>query len=251
MSGAPVTPWDGVPEHPERDGWHWLQRRQRPLEAIYWDAEVSEWEGRSAYVGHMPIDRAADEWIYLGPCALPSEVSALRAAWERSEEASQNYLQERDMARHERDAARAGAKEAVQRFAALSLMKQEVERERDAAQAALVAAWRQGVEAAANVTATQPAPFCGEYDDVSYYTGYGAAKNHAVEAIRALQPPSDLAALRASHAQMLAALGKALPVLEEAYRWHRSMQSDAGRVLEAHGAAEAARTAIANAEALS
>lgn len=55
------------------------------------------------------------------------------------------------------------------------------------------------------------------------------------------------AALRASNAEMLAALRKALLILTETFRWHRSTQSDAGRTIDAYNAMEAARAAIARA----
>jgi hypothetical protein len=45
-------------------------------------------------------------------------------------------------------------------------------------------------------------------------------------------------------AQLEAALRVALPILDEAYRWHRDMQSAPSRVDEAYSAKESARAAL-------
>jgi len=50
--------------------------------------------------------------------------------------------------------------------------------------------------------------------------------------------------LEAEANRMREALKKALPILDENYRWHRDMQSAAGRTLDAHAAAEATRAAL-------
>ena len=57
--------------------------------------------------------------------------------------------------------------------------------------------------------------------------------------------------LIAAAPDLLAALTRALPHLEENFRWHRDMQSHARRVVSAHDALEAAKAAIAKAEAVS
>ncbi|WP_086642962.1 hypothetical protein [Acetobacter sp. DsW_063] len=76
--------WDGRPQNPERDGWHWLGQRGTKWRAPF------EWR-------HEEYSDAADEWfwdieedprypdemknfIYLGPCPSPEELAARDAA---------------------------------------------------------------------------------------------------------------------------------------------------------------------------
>ncbi|WP_426957260.1 hypothetical protein [Muricoccus radiodurans] len=76
----------GVPLHPERDGWHWLQSRQR-AEA----PRPARWHARPA-----PNPGGWDEpWLtpkhvawadhYLGPCLTPEDVAALQDGARRAE----------------------------------------------------------------------------------------------------------------------------------------------------------------------
>jgi hypothetical protein len=78
MSDA-TKPWDGRPENPERDGWHWLQRKRHAPQAVWWCHAGAEWEGHFGHVGLMPASRAADDWRYLRPCPPPAEIDALVA----------------------------------------------------------------------------------------------------------------------------------------------------------------------------
>jgi hypothetical protein len=60
--------WGGLPENPERDGWHWL--RTPAGEAPYgwfarrWEASEGEYD---------PVEDCS----YIGPCLTPAEVASL------------------------------------------------------------------------------------------------------------------------------------------------------------------------------
>jgi hypothetical protein len=75
--------WDGRPQNPERDGWHWLARAEDGLAILKrWDAEVGAWED-----GIMLYPATVMEWgvCYLAPCHTPSEVAAQIEAARREE----------------------------------------------------------------------------------------------------------------------------------------------------------------------
>ncbi len=67
--------WDGRPEHPERDGWHWVASTtggDAPM-GFYWSAPRELWlinrYGNAAHLNHKA-------WRYIGPCLTPAEVAA-------------------------------------------------------------------------------------------------------------------------------------------------------------------------------
>lgn len=72
MSGHQGTGWDGRPEDPEQDGWHWLMAlpgkaqpgREGPW-PVQWVAKYDTWNGcyQPAY--------AIEHWRYLAPCPMP------------------------------------------------------------------------------------------------------------------------------------------------------------------------------------
>ena len=74
--------WDGVPQNPEREGWHWLVPAINPTlppGAYRWHAPprsdvVGMWEA-----GH-PLDVVRRCYAYLGPCLTPAEHAAALAA---------------------------------------------------------------------------------------------------------------------------------------------------------------------------
>ncbi len=70
--------WDGRPQNPERDGWHWLMRADGFVAPYRWTARASgfwlyppDWE-------LMPEDKAIARQTYLGPCLTPAEAEAER-----------------------------------------------------------------------------------------------------------------------------------------------------------------------------
>lgn len=64
--------WDGRPEHPERDGWHWLDEHPH-----FWRANGSEWlTNHETLQTQTPFDVASEGWTYLGPCLTPADVAA-------------------------------------------------------------------------------------------------------------------------------------------------------------------------------
>jgi hypothetical protein len=75
--------WDGRPQNPERDGWHWLTRAEDGLTIPKrWDAEMGAWED-----GIMLSPPTVIEWgvNYAGPCLTPAEVAAQVEAARRDE----------------------------------------------------------------------------------------------------------------------------------------------------------------------
>lgn len=78
--------WDGVPENPERDGWHWLCTFEGADLCCYW--HKGWWTTPVGDLSLSPEDVA--DWRYLGPCLLPEEITAREAA---------SAEQKRDMAR--------------------------------------------------------------------------------------------------------------------------------------------------------
>lgn len=78
-----TTDWNGEPENPERDGWHWLRFKSdggSPFTADpvcrYWIA--GQWIGIAGDT--CTPEGAAWRCDYLGPCLTPDEVKALREA---------------------------------------------------------------------------------------------------------------------------------------------------------------------------
>jgi len=79
-------PWDGCPQNPEREGWHWLTRAEDGLTIPKrWNAEMGAWED-----GIMLSPATVIEWgaNYAGPCHAPAEVTAqVKAARQEEREA--------------------------------------------------------------------------------------------------------------------------------------------------------------------
>lgn len=65
--------WDGLPENPEMDGWHWLQdSRDFPIPAR-WVAELHGWADSGI---HSPQGIIELGFHYLGPCITPADLAA-------------------------------------------------------------------------------------------------------------------------------------------------------------------------------
>ena len=75
-----TDPWDGLPLHPERDGYHWIKTLNRDsyMALYYWftSDDLSHWEiaGEPVYPSQMW------DFEYLGPCLMPDEIQAREAA---------------------------------------------------------------------------------------------------------------------------------------------------------------------------
>lgn len=73
--------WDGKPQNPERDGWHWLavDDSGEPC-AFYWSGRRQEWladDVPDRAADYREPARMAEIWeTYLGPCLPPAEVAA-------------------------------------------------------------------------------------------------------------------------------------------------------------------------------
>lgn len=67
MTAAPE--WDGRPEDPEQDGWHWLQGSP-PAVPVWWCAGAGAWI--CGPVGIQPAGMVPG-FTYRGPCRPPPE----------------------------------------------------------------------------------------------------------------------------------------------------------------------------------
>ena len=77
--GWPDAARPGVPEKPERDGWHWLETGRGKALACYWHEQ--HW---TTPVGDFALrPELVLDWRYLGPCLTPAEVAAREAAARR------------------------------------------------------------------------------------------------------------------------------------------------------------------------
>ena len=68
-----MTGWDGIPDHPDRDGWHWIDYAGWP-EPRYWFAPRPPITVAGYRRGGSPSDPMP--WLtaharYLGPCIPP------------------------------------------------------------------------------------------------------------------------------------------------------------------------------------
>ena len=72
--------WDGRPQNPERDGWHWVgsTEAEKPV-VLIWYAPTQNWV--LGAIGLPPSSLAGAK--YLGPCLTPAEVEARVAAARR------------------------------------------------------------------------------------------------------------------------------------------------------------------------
>lgn len=73
-------PWDGRPQNPERDGWHWLLAGNHEPYLLQWGSDNQRW---GDYPGTSATDLAEFGIGYLGPCHTPAEVAALVEAARR------------------------------------------------------------------------------------------------------------------------------------------------------------------------
>lgn len=95
-----MTPreWDGRPQNPDRDGWHWLAPAIDPTlppGAYRWHAPpradvVGMWDG--AY----PKDMVRRGYTYLAPCLTPEEHAALLAERDAARAVAVGLYDERD-----------------------------------------------------------------------------------------------------------------------------------------------------------
>lgn len=71
-----MSEWNGVPQNPEREGWHWVTDAEMPCRP--W---CEYWNGRGSWapLGGTP-DAVRRMWRYLGPCLTPDEAQAREAA---------------------------------------------------------------------------------------------------------------------------------------------------------------------------
>lgn len=130
--------WDGRPQSPERNGWHWLMQ-DALLYPARWDAAASAWH-RSRFLTPAEIARLND---YCGPCLTPADVEAEKIL-AREEGRIAGFEEAMDDLR---DAPPLG----VNRHGVMYLSPAEVE-------ARVAAARREGIEAALAAVNAEPEP---------------------------------------------------------------------------------------------
>jgi hypothetical protein len=96
----------GVPENPDREGWHWLQNRKagRAPYPVLWKAEKG-WVWSA--IPYFPTADTAFRYRYLGPCHTPAERAALAAELDQAVWCMGEANADRDRLAAERDALRA------------------------------------------------------------------------------------------------------------------------------------------------
>ena len=68
--------WDGRPQNPERDGWHWVTGAdEQPPIAVFWYQLTQHWVLGSIGIPPGSLSGAT----YLGPCLTPAEIERLRS----------------------------------------------------------------------------------------------------------------------------------------------------------------------------
>jgi hypothetical protein len=79
--------WGGVPQNPERDGWHWLLNADGVGDPfpMLWDADGKMWDAGDA--GWMLAEEVAVRRTYLGPCLTPADAIERNAAVAARDEA--------------------------------------------------------------------------------------------------------------------------------------------------------------------
>jgi len=89
--------WNGKPENPEVDGWHWLliEGWSDMPEPRWWDATSQTW----GVMKPAEPSRIKGIWKYLEPCLTPSEhhqrtLAASAAAWIAAREAAVRIVNE-------------------------------------------------------------------------------------------------------------------------------------------------------------
>ena len=79
--------WDGRPENPEHNSWHWLhvgKPEDGPVLAP-WSADIQGWV--LSHIVFLPSTISDFGWRYLGPALNPAEVAAqVAAAYQRGQE---------------------------------------------------------------------------------------------------------------------------------------------------------------------
>lgn len=75
--------WDGRPQHPERDGFHFLDVAGDTIVAQWWAEDVCWTWGNRTWT---PLVAASASWHYLGPCLTPAEVAAREAKQDQMRE---------------------------------------------------------------------------------------------------------------------------------------------------------------------
>lgn len=71
-----TTAWDGMPLNPERDGDHWIRVDQHLPRAWWWCATCQHYTVAGREDSLTAADMVCDGMVYLGPCALPSDLAA-------------------------------------------------------------------------------------------------------------------------------------------------------------------------------
>ena len=85
-----MSDWDGRPQNPERDGWHWLLDGNHEPYLLQWSGDNQRW---GDYPGTSAADLAEFGIGYLGPCHTPAEVASREAAaWCAGRDAASSHI---------------------------------------------------------------------------------------------------------------------------------------------------------------
>ena len=73
-----MSDWNGLPDQPERSGWHWLKHHQDNYAVPFeWDSDEGYWEVDIDEDG-SPIEMVDNGYQYICPCPDPSELAQMR-----------------------------------------------------------------------------------------------------------------------------------------------------------------------------
>jgi hypothetical protein len=86
-----MSDWNGLPQNPELDGWHWLRcnlhAKYEPQPWFWCAAGCGAWQDQD---GDSP---AIDQNEYLGPITPPAELARLRAELAEAQDDAEKHLE--------------------------------------------------------------------------------------------------------------------------------------------------------------
>ncbi|BCZ76013.1 hypothetical protein [Komagataeibacter phage phiKX1] len=73
-----MSDWNGLPDQPERSGWHWLKPHQDNYAVPFeWNPDEGCWEVDIDEDG-SPVEMVDSGYEYICPCPDPSELAQMR-----------------------------------------------------------------------------------------------------------------------------------------------------------------------------
>jgi hypothetical protein len=118
LNGWPDPARPGVPMNPEDDIFHWLQHEdaEDPCALQWWSGDDVWFLPRLGSKPRCvaPETMAAEGWRYLGPCATPAEIEALKAERNEAVATLESYRMENGCTRGQRTTQWCGAAVSMQ-----------------------------------------------------------------------------------------------------------------------------------------